>query len=338
MENDFIMNINTDVTCMGDNLDRFKNVPSICIMEGVCDNDVKYTIAIPTYKRSVLLKETIDSCLNQKGFDKYNIIVVDNNPERDDETEIMMRNYKNTIVSYFKNNENLTPGGNWNRCLKLAKGEWFVLLHDDDTITSNFLYEVDKVARKHKDAGFIQTAKCFNKKRANWRKSIFNYRKLSLFDAIGGAGIIGVPTGIVYRKDICFALGGFPYDSHMPYNYWFNTICIERYKCYKILKNLTYYRIGVNMSFDSSIHATWIVNDYKIIKHVCDTYKVPSFILDPYIANYLLNMERGLRRSWKSTFIFPKDISLGNYSKWRMRLTGYFVCYFCKLLRVATYF
>ena len=46
------------------------------------------TIAIPTYKRNGNLKEAVESSLNQMGFDEtYQVLVVDNNPERNDETE-----------------------------------------------------------------------------------------------------------------------------------------------------------------------------------------------------------------------------------------------------------
>ena len=53
------------------------------------------------------MKEAVDSALNQIGFDEYDVIVVDNDPDRDDETEKLMLNYNNPKLSYYKNMKNI---------------------------------------------------------------------------------------------------------------------------------------------------------------------------------------------------------------------------------------
>ena len=62
-------------------------IPTFSIKESVVPPTIKYTIAIPTYKRADLLKEAIDSCLAQKTNIPFVIMIVDNNPERDCKTD-----------------------------------------------------------------------------------------------------------------------------------------------------------------------------------------------------------------------------------------------------------
>lgn len=305
----------TDFSKIGDYFSLHESIPSICIMKGKSNVGVKYSITIPTYKRADLLRETLDSCLAQSGYNNYDIIVVDNNPERNDETEILMKLYQGTSVSYYKNSQNLTMGGNWNRCAMLANGIWFVLLHDDDTISNDFLYEVDKVTSKKSHAGFIQTGK-YSSPSQQHKIILRKYRKLSVIDAAFGAGIIGVPSGIVYKKEAYISTGGVPLDSKICYGYWLNTILIEKYDCYKILKELTFYRVSsVNSSNDTDIHSVWIFNDYGIITYALKYYHLPLFISTPFIAKYCKDMEEYIKKEWHSNFKFPNDICIKEYSR-----------------------
>lgn len=50
----------------------------------------------------------------------------------------MLENYAGKIT-YYKNKRNLGLFGNLNQCLKLAKGKWVCILHDDDILLPNYL-------------------------------------------------------------------------------------------------------------------------------------------------------------------------------------------------------
>lgn len=103
-------------------------------------NNPIITITIPTFKRAIILEQAIESAINQTNVNGFEVLVVDNNPERGDETEILMRKYiKCGIVSYYKNSVNIGQAGNWNRMCLLAKSNWIVMLHDDDLIYPNAL-------------------------------------------------------------------------------------------------------------------------------------------------------------------------------------------------------
>ncbi len=109
---------------------------------------MKFSITIPAYKRTYL-KEAIDSCLAQTYQDFELIIVNDASPE---DLDSIVNLYSDERIRYFKNETNI--GGkdlvaSWNKCLSLARGEYFALLCDDDLYEPTFLEELFKLANKY---------------------------------------------------------------------------------------------------------------------------------------------------------------------------------------------
>jgi glycosyltransferase involved in cell wall biosynthesis len=100
------------------------------------------SVVIPTYCRVDLLKQALDSVLAQWHVDFFwDIVVVDNEPDdgQENETERLIRSYENKRILYYRNSENIRPGDNFNRCFLLARGEWVMMLHDDDLLVENTL-------------------------------------------------------------------------------------------------------------------------------------------------------------------------------------------------------
>ncbi len=51
-------------------------------------------------------------------------------------------------VRYVRHEENIGPNNNFNACLKLARGTYFLLLHDDDRLDPDFAaYCMDALER-----------------------------------------------------------------------------------------------------------------------------------------------------------------------------------------------
>lgn len=107
------------------------------------------TIAIPAYK-SQWLSKAIASALNQE-YDNIELIIVD------DHSPFVLRNIVEPFlsdrrVSYYYNNTNLGKKSivyNWNKCVDLAHGEFFVLLCDDDVLYPNFVISLLALAAKY---------------------------------------------------------------------------------------------------------------------------------------------------------------------------------------------
>lgn len=120
------------------------------------------SIAIPAYK-SVFLRQAIDSVLAQTFADWELIIVNDASP---DPISMIVNGYTDSRISYYANATNIgreNPAANWNRCLELAKGEFFCLLCDDDCYEPSFLDEMLAIANKYPDVSvFRSRAKIIN--------------------------------------------------------------------------------------------------------------------------------------------------------------------------------
>lgn len=72
------------------------------------------TIAIPTYNRASLLKEAIQSVLNQTYKD-FELLICDNTST--DNTEGVVSTFSDPRIKYHKNKNNIGMMNNWNKCV-----------------------------------------------------------------------------------------------------------------------------------------------------------------------------------------------------------------------------
>ena len=89
------------------------------------------TIAIPTYNRPDFVLQAIESALNQT-YHNIEVIIADNSPE--DDTEKIVRTIVDSRLRYCRHDRNIGFSANWNYCLSIASGEYFLLLSDDDLL------------------------------------------------------------------------------------------------------------------------------------------------------------------------------------------------------------
>lgn len=293
---------NTDFFKIEDHFKETEHIPSIPIFENHLPEAPRFTIAIPTYKRAKYLKEALESAINQNTDEPFEIIVVDNNPERNDETEQLMEEYSSVLnVSYYKNYENLGMGGNWNRCFTLSNSNKTILLHDDDMIDHSFISYVNLMILEIKDFGIIQTSKTFDKNKLNAfrlryiRKDIRKIRFKHLY--LGH--VVDVPSGIVYNVNIVKALGGFNQKFYPSLDYCFHTLlAYHRNKIYKTSKVLTYYRIENNESMKSSTSVGWLKVDAELIRGILKKLKLPRIIIEKYIAIRTQIRKKQIAEKW----------------------------------------
>lgn len=100
----------------------------------------KVSIIILSYRRVEGLINAIESALHQDYEDEYEILVMDDSGEIT-EIDKVMKEYceKYSNIVYYRHIENLGEPGNWNRSCEICKTEWYCLLHDDDSMKSNYL-------------------------------------------------------------------------------------------------------------------------------------------------------------------------------------------------------
>ena len=139
------------------------------------------SIAIPAYKKK-WLKEAIDSALSQDYPNIEVIIVDDHSPQnlREVVTPFLM----DKRVSYYYNDINLggkSVANNWNKCLEYAKGEFFVLLCDDDVLMPNFVSELLKLSHKYPKCNIFHGERVLYHENTNSLKSMESWPEYESF-------------------------------------------------------------------------------------------------------------------------------------------------------------
>ncbi len=307
---------NTDFFKIVDNFIKTTQIPSIPIIESRLDFIPKITIAIPTYKRPDLLKEAIDSAINQIEYTDYDIMVVDNDPTRNCNTEQLVSSYKEKRLSYYKNTKNIGMVENWNRLFVLAKGEWVVMLHDDDLLFSNFLKETTKILTEKEDIGILKpfnfickTIPTNNFINNSQSKNIHLKRIYDISFYYGN--ILGVPSGIIFKRKQIELLGGFNNDYYPTSDYCFFALFSKYYKIYTLNRYLSIYRIAQNESLNIKTLHAFVYNDYFLIQENLKSYKIPVFFIKNYLRHRTENQAQAMSQIWNSNFNYNmKDLGI----------------------------
>lgn len=101
-----------------------------------------FSIALPTYNRASDLRFAI-KCILRQNFSDYEIVVSDNSAT--DETQTVVKEFKNSKIKYFKNSKNVGMLGNQKLAIERSQGR-YVFLHGDD----DFLPFVGSLRDVHK--------------------------------------------------------------------------------------------------------------------------------------------------------------------------------------------
>ncbi len=113
------------------------------------------TIAIPTYNRADQhLSAVIRAALDQTWT---NIEVIVGNNASTDGTEQLVESIGDPRLRGIHHKTNIGANGNFNYLLDEAKGDWFLLFHDDDLIDQDFVESCLSAIEPGRDYGFIRT-------------------------------------------------------------------------------------------------------------------------------------------------------------------------------------
>jgi glycosyltransferase involved in cell wall biosynthesis len=104
-----------------------------------------FSIVIPTRNRADLLQQALQSALNQ-SFTDYEIIVSNNYSH--DHTNRVVRNFRNNKVRYYKTKRVMPITDHWEFAVSHAKGEYIIILCDDDALSPNTLDVAARAIKK----------------------------------------------------------------------------------------------------------------------------------------------------------------------------------------------
>jgi glycosyltransferase involved in cell wall biosynthesis len=113
------------------------------------------SIGIPTYNRAAHhLRKVIERALDQT-YTNIEVVISDNCST--DNTAELVQSFNDPRLRYFRQETNIGPNNNFNFCLNQAKGEYFLLFHDDDMIDQDFVQACMSSLKPEQAVGAIFT-------------------------------------------------------------------------------------------------------------------------------------------------------------------------------------
>lgn len=115
------------------------------------------SICIPAYKNATYLRRLMES-ISTQHFKDFEVIVSDDS--NDNEVKSVINDYPTLKITYVSNQPALGSPANWNHAIKLAKGTWIKMMHDDDWFADEHALTGFAKAAGETHAGFIFSGFC----------------------------------------------------------------------------------------------------------------------------------------------------------------------------------
>jgi hypothetical protein len=236
--------------------------------------------------------------------------------------------------------------GNWNRLFELAKGEYIVMLHDDDMLLPTFLNICMKILESEKDIAALNPTKfSFSKKCSN--DEILNISKNNLTIKSFTRRIIdldnhycyafGSTSGCLFKKSIIIKFGGFNDEFYPSIDYHLINILSCTNKVYTLNQTLTLYRWEDNESLKISTLSQFIIFDNLIRKAILKKYLIPAYLRDIYLS-VTTNVFIQNCSEMNKDFEFSLDklglkIQSSRHSKFIFYSVNYYVRFLCSIIK-----
>ena len=244
-----------------DNFELTRDVPSKLI-SGVPSREIpRVSIVTPEYHRPLLLRESIQSALAQRGFDDYELVIVDDEPDPETSAEATVRLFNDPRLVYYRNDKNLGMIANYNRCIALARGEWITFLHNDDWISPHFLTRM--MAALPDDAQLLTCR--VREGKAGYDPALLSAlgrRRPRPAERIPPRSLIlrniSPAPGVLFKRREALELGGFDERFYPCSDYDFNIRMVLSGHAYVLDEPLAYYRNTNSMTYKGDTLARMI--------------------------------------------------------------------------------
>ena len=273
-----------------DNFSENRNVKNVLIYDSTTNNAPKISFCVPTYKRCSTLEETLDSIINQKGLDSYEIVIGDNNPEREDETETYFKQHSYKELKYFKYSNVLTAYGNYNRLIENSKGELVIFVHDDDILFENFYQEVRKVFDQT-NADFLYSNRIAWYQFKNEPKPQMpigdnrnSFYRLGMSDFFTGNPC--PPTGFVCKREKFIESGGFSLIPGPSGDYYFALKVALNYNTFFYTNPIWIYRWALNATSRVDVLVRLFKSDIPLKKWFANKCFIYRLLLPLELLSY----------------------------------------------------
>jgi len=123
---------------------------------GYLEKNPLVSIGLPTFNRRSFFQRALESTL-QQTYLNLQVVVSDNNST--DETVALLDTIDDPRVTILRQPANIGMMPNWNACLNAARGEFFLLLSDDDYLQPTAIEEMVRASQESgvnpEEVGFV---------------------------------------------------------------------------------------------------------------------------------------------------------------------------------------
>lgn len=198
---------------------------------------IKVSIIITSYNYEKYIERCIASCLQQKDFSDFEVIVVDDGSI--DNTKLILEEYSGKINFYLNNNQGIELASNFG--ISKAKGEYIVRVDADDMLKEDYLINVYEQI-KNSQADFVYSEYFL----IDSNDEIIAQKKLPQFN-VKEIRLRGdfLATGTLYKKSILNQVGLYndkTKNSGLENYELILKLLSNNYKGFCINKPLFYYR------------------------------------------------------------------------------------------------
>ncbi len=253
----------------------------------------RVSVCIPTYCGSRTIGAAIESVLAQSLEDFELIVIDDGSP---DETRAVVERFSDPRLTYLRNAQNLGPQGNWNRCLRSARGWYFKLLPHDDLLHSSCLERQVGVLDADLDERIALVFSARNVLAPDGqvltRRSFPKGHEGPIANAVvlgacvrHGTNLLGEPGAVLFRKSLADKVGAF--DATNPYvidlDYWIRLL--EHGDAYFCAETLASFRVSAS-SWSVAIGSDQSSDFRNLIIRIAADRKLPITGFDRFCGQF----------------------------------------------------
>jgi abequosyltransferase len=183
----------------------------------------QFSICIPSYNRARFLPPLLDSIADQYDASIEIVICEDGSPERE-QIRFVVKQYQRWIpITYVENAETLGYDGNLRACLRIASGDYCLMMGNDDLLCQGAIAELKRVVEAYPSVGVMSRAyRIFYGSAHNIRQTIVHFKDSRFFPK-GRESLItlyrrvGVLSGLVFRRDLANSVATDRWDGTLYY-------------------------------------------------------------------------------------------------------------------------
>lgn len=246
-------------------------------------NNIKLSIIIPTYNGGDCINDSIESVLNQiSKYSSETEFIIRDNCSTDNTPQIIQQKMQSNpgLIRYIKGDSFVESTQNFIESIKIANGEYILLLGDDDLLFPNFIEQTLYLLHKYPQVGLlyynrITTSRDYSMEGKLKHKifsfpfyKVYNEAKDFITNHISGPDFMSVN---VFRKDNFLRHLNFNKETYPGYNFYAIMLrCIEGYKCISIEVPMILQRVPYKREW-SDCAALYIIGSLNHIFNDLDT-------------------------------------------------------------------